>query len=243
MGSMIYAAPQRPSTAVPGIGDEHDDNIYSAGVLAHGGQGTAKLFVSPQGSAIPKVSGVSDAAWPDHYKTYSPLTTVLEKAGELGNVIGDATVRALGVTFDTAFAQGNITPQDADGVIPTYRAYGATPVEVAEILSKCYMEVKLSNKRRMIGPIWTFPQTGGFAGSAAIAGTLAPSANATFGIATNGSLPTGRRLQRQIVVARNDVLVCEIVASVALTFSITAAPGQPVLTWVNMISAVRSDVR
>lgn len=229
MAGFMFPGAQRPSTALAGFGDVHDDNIYSAGVLAHGGAATLKLFVSGQGSPIPQMTGsaITTANLPAHYQTYSPLTTVIEQSGQLGNSIGDAEIRALGVTIDQNISQGG-----------TPRVYGATLTEVQDILSKTRLEVKISNKRRILGPTWTFPQTGGPMGFT--------TANAAS-LAANGMFPSGRKLKSPIMIARTDVLVAEITADAALSFSDTSFAttkcGQATLVWVNMVGTVRSDVR
>lgn len=231
MAGFLFPAPNRPSTALAGIGDVHDDNVYSAVVLAHGGQGTVKAFVSGQGAAIPVLasSAIIAANVPATYLTYSPTTTVIEQSGQLGNSIGDAEIRAIGVTFDQAAV---------DRVTGAVRAFGATEWEVKDILSKCRLEVKLSNKRRILGPVWSFPQTGGAAGFT--------TGNATS-LVGNGLSPSGRKLRSPILISRTDVLVAEITADAALAFSQTsfagAFAGQATLTWVNLVGSVRADVR
>ena len=225
----LFPGANRPSTALAGYGDVHDDNIYSAGVLAHGGASTIKLFVSGQGSPVPVMasSALLASVIPAHYQTYTPTTTVIEQSGQLGNSIGDAEIRALGVTIDQNLSQGGVA-----------RPYGATLTEVQDILSKTRLEVKISNKRRILGPTWSFPQTGGAMGFT--------TANAAS-LAANGLFPTGRKLKSPIVIARTDVLVAEVTADAALAFSDTSFAaghaGQASLMWVNMVGTVRSDVR
>lgn len=226
----LFPGANRPSTALAGYGDVHDDNVYSAGVLAHGGATTIKLFVSGQGSPIPAMTGTAilAASIPATYQFYTPTTTVIEQSGQLGNSIGDAEIRALGVTIDQNISNG----------VAGVRPYGATLVEVQDILSKCRMELKVSNKRRILGPMWSFPQTGGAMGF-----TTANNAS----MAANGLFPTGRKLKSPILISRNDVLVAEITADAALVFSdasfAAGHAGQASLVWVNMVGSVRSDVR
>lgn len=225
----LFPGANRPSTALAGYGDVHDDNVYSAGVLAHGGATTIKLFVSGQGSPIPAMTGTAilAASIPATYQFYTPTTTVIEQSGQLGNSIGDAEIRALGITIDQAIVQAGVV-----------RPYGATLTEVQDILSKCRMELKVSNKRRILGPVWSFPQTGGAMGFT--------TANNTS-MAGNGLFPTGRKLKSPILISRNDVLVAEVTADAPLAFSDTsfaaAHAGQATLVWVNMVGSVRSDVR
>jgi len=236
MAGFILPAPNRPSTALAGVGDLHDDNVYSAVVAAHGGQGTVKAFVSGQGSPIPALTGtaIPAASVPVTYQNYTPLTTIIEQSGQLGNSIGDAEIRAIGVTFDMAA----LTPTTA-----APRAFGATAFEVADLLSKTRMEIKVSNKRRILGPTWSYPQTGGYSG-----GLFTTANAATVGAINNGSLPTGRKLRAPILIARNDVLVAEFTADAALAFSTTtfnsgSTAGQATLVWINLIGSLRSDVR
>jgi len=231
MAGFLFPSASRPSTAMAGVGDVHDDNVYSAGVLAHGGQGTIKLFVSGQGGAIPALTGTAilAASVPNTYLVYTPTTTVIEQSGQLGNSIGDAEIRAIGVTIDQAAV---------DRLTGAVRPFGATEFEVKDILSKCRLEVKLSNKRRILGPVWSFPQTGGAMGFT--------SGNATA-LVGNGLTPSGRKLRSPILIARTDVLVAEVTADAALAFSDTsfaaAHAGQASLVWVNLVGSVRSDVR
>jgi hypothetical protein len=225
----LFPGPQRPSTAVPGIGDEHDDNIYSALVLAHGGVGTQTLFLAGQGSPIPQMTStaITGANLPSHYQTYTAQTTVIQQSGQLGNSVGDASVRAIGVTIDQAAVTGGVP-----------RVWGATAYEVVDICSKTRLEIKLSQKRRILGPVWTYPQVGGAAGFT--------TANATS-LVGNGFFATGRRIASRFEIARNDTLTADITADAALAFSdtsfATTHAGQASLVWVMMIATVRSDVR
>ena len=230
MAGTIFPAAQRPSTAVAGIGDDHDDNIYSALVLAHGGVGTQVIFVAGQGSPIPTLTGTAFtvANLPAHYITYTPLTTMIQQSGQLGNSTGDASVRAIGITFDQAAVAADGTP----------RVFGATAFEVVDICSKTRVEIKLSNKRRILGPTWTYPQVGGAMGFTTATATT---------LAGNGLFATGRRIASRFEIARTDVLTAEVTADAALAFSdisfATTHVGQATLLWVMMIATVRSDVR
>lgn len=231
MARMLLPRASRPATAFPGASDLRDENVYSAVVVAHNGQGTAKMFTVPQGQTIPELKGSTITATANAWQTtYSALTTNLEKAGELGSTIGDAGIRALGLTVEAAsytFASG------------AQSAYGAGQKEVAEIASKCYIELKVSNKRQIIGPAWAFPNTGGVGGNVFTTGT-----GATIGMVQLGpDFPVGRKLKVPVMVARNDVLVAEFTAYAALTFSVTTSDGQPTLVWCNLICTVKGDLR
>lgn len=242
MARMILPSAIRPSTALPGVSDLRDENIYSACIVSHGGVGTAKLFTVPQGQSIPNLTSFAAPTLPAHQQVYTLLTTVLEKAGELGNNIGDAGVRAIGLTFEQVGYTSTIGDTAAAFA---RRTFGMGPLEVADVLSKCYFELKVSNKRQIVGPAWAFPQTGAAASTAS--GSSNVTAGATVGVvagqANNSSLPVGRKLRVPIMVARNDVLVGEFTAAAALAFGITATPGTPSLVWCNLISTVKGDAR
>lgn len=242
MARMILPQANRPSTALPGVSDLRDENVYSACVLAHGGVGTAKIFTVPQGQTIPRLAGAGIAPTAGRHLTYTLLTTNLEKAGELGNNLGDAGIRAVGVTLETAAPSLNVGPAAAF-VTATTGGFGAP--EVADILGKVYFELKVSNKRQIVGPLWAFPNTGGVGGSIGIASNITAGAQIGFltSTAQNGQLPVGRKLRVPVMVARNDVLVCEITAADALVFSVTAGAGAAGLAWVNLISTVKGDAR
>lgn len=225
----LYPSPNRPSTALPGVGDDHDDNIYSALVMAHGGVGTQTIFLAGQGTAIPALTGtaITAANIPAHYQTYTSQTTMIQQSGQLGNSTGDASVRAVGITLDQAAVTLGVP-----------RVWGATSFEVKDICSKVTVEVKLSNKRRILGPLWSYPQMGGAAGFT--------SATAES-FAANGLFATGRRIASKFEIARNDTLTVDLTAAAALAFSdtsfATTHAGQATLVWVMMVGGVRSDVR
>lgn len=219
----------RPSaTAVPDKLDLRDEHIYSSGVFQHGATTAMSLFTVPIGQTIPHRagSGVAATGEPDHYGSYTEQTTNLEKAGELGSNIGDAGIRAMGVTLDTA------TSNSAG----TVKTSGATPVEVADILSKVNLEFLVTRKRRVIGPVWMFPQTGG-------GHYVASTFTAHPGYGQNGAVAAGRRFRVPIMIASNDTVVAKLTPYAALVHSITVTPGQPVLTWVNLLASVGAEVR
>jgi hypothetical protein len=219
----------RPSaTAVPDKLDLRDEHIYSAGVFQHGGATPLTLFTVPLGQGIPHTAGAGVAATgePSHYTSYTEQTTNLEKAGELGSNIGDAGVKAIGVTFDVATAN----------VIGTVKAFGATPVEVADLQSRVTLEFLITRKRRIIGPVWMFPPTGGI-------WATATTFTAHPGFATNGASQTGRRFRVPIMIGSTDTVVAKLTPQSALVFTVTVTPGQPVLAWVNLLAAVGAEVR
>lgn len=219
----------RPSpTAVQNKIDLKDEHIYSAAVLQHGGATPTTLFTVPLGQAIPATAGagVLNTGFPAHYLSYTEQTTNLEKAGELGYNIGDAGIRAMGVTFDVASAT-------SVGVV---KAFGATPTEVSDIQSKVCLEFLVTRKRRIIGPVWMFPQTGGFWGTAS-------TFTAHPGWATNGAVATGRRFRVPVMIGSQETVIVKLTPFAALTFSVTVTPGQPVLSWVNLLASVGAEVR
>lgn len=225
---VMVPRPRPTATAVADKLDLRDEHIYSAGVFQHGGATPLTLFTVPLGQGIPHTAGAGVAATgePTHYTSYTEQTTNLEKAGELGSNIGDAGVKAIGVTFDAA------TSNSAG----TVKTSGATPVEVADLQSKVTLEFLVTRKRRIIGPVWMYPPTGGIW-----------AASSTFtahpGFATNGVGNGGRRFRVPIMIAANDTVVAKLTPQAALVFSVTVTPGQPVLTWCNLLAAVGAEVR
>jgi hypothetical protein len=227
----IFPAPNRPSTALQGVGDSHDDNVYSALVVAHGGVGIQTIFLGGIGTPIPALTGTAIVAAniPTHYQSYTTSTTNIQQSGQLGNTVGDFSVRAVGVTLDqTSYTAGTGVP----------RVWGATPWEVADALSKIVVEVKLSNKRRIMGPAWAFPQLGGPMGFSVASGSA---------LVGNGLFATGRRIASRFEIARNDTLTVDVTANAALAFSdtsfATTHAGQATLMTVLMIGTANSDVR
>ncbi len=227
----LFPAAQRPSTALQGVGDSHDDNIYSALVVAHGGVGTQSIFLAGIGSAIPQITGtaITSTNLPAHYQNYTNVTTMIQQAGQLGNAVGDFSIRALGCTIDQAAVTAGTGAA---------RAWGATAFEVVDICSKMRLEVKLSNKRRILGPLWSYPQLGGPMGFTTSTATS---------FVQPGLFATGRRSASRFEVARNDTLTVDVAADAALAFSDTSFAGshtgQATLIWVLGIGTANSDVR
>lgn len=229
---LVPAANFRSSTAVQGKSDVRDENVFSSLVLAHGGTGSAKLFTVPQGQGIPELKGSSITATTNaHQTSYTELTTNLTKAGELGSAIGDAAIRAIGIDYETAAYTA------ATGV---NRTFGMTPFEVADVSSKCQIELKVGGKKQIEGPVKYFPQLG-----AAFMSFSTTANGATVGYGQNGMLPVGRKLKTHIPVGRTDALVVEwrVAGSQSLAFSNTGTDGQPSLAWVNLHSTIKGDVR
>jgi len=222
----------RSPTAMGGKSDFRDEMVYSALLLQHGGAGQQKLFTIPQGQQIPFLRGAGITASANaHQTTYTETTTNLGKAGELGSGIGDAAIRAIGITIETAAVTL------ATGVP---RAFGATQFEVSDILAKSFVQLKVGNKPQITGPVWGFPAAGGAMGSISTTGNAA-----TASIASNGWVGSLRRLKIPIPVARNDALeaVYGVAGGASLAFSNTATDGQPCLLWIMTYCNVGGDVR
>lgn len=233
MAQMVYPNPRyRSVTAATGIGDAHDGMVYSAGVLQHNGQGLLKLFSVQFGQAIPALKGAAVNATTNVWQTtYTLTTTNLDRPSQLGDNLGDASLRGLGVTIETAAVTPNTGVQ---------RAFGATQFEVADILSKCAGEFKIGSKPQIQGPLWGYPQYGGAAGAISTTGSTA-----TASIAQNAGIPIGREFRTPMMLGRYDSLSFELsVANGAtLAFSTTTADGQPSLVWCLILVDFMSDVR
>ena len=229
-GMLLPAATFRSPTAVADKSDVRSDNLYSAVVVQHTGTGQAKVFTVPQGQAIPKMNGSSTASTQAHQGNYSDATTNLTQAGQLGAGLGDASIKAIGLTFE----QAAFTPTTG-----AQRAFGMTQFEVADVLSKCSFELKVSGKRQIIGPAWAYPALGSAVGSIATTGNAA-----TASIANNG-WGGGRRLKVPVPIARNDTLegVFAVATGASLAFSTTTGEGQPSLIWFHLDCLVKGDVR
>ena len=221
----------RSPTAVSDKVDRRDENIYSSLVVAYGGAGSCSIFANPIGQTIPSLAGAAITMADPIHKTYTYVTTNLTKAGELGAGIGDAAIRAMGITIEQAGVK------QADSTVTTY---GATQQEMAEILSKCYFIFNVAAKPQIKGPIWAFPGFGGLAGS--IASTQNAAAVA---IANNGSLIGGRRLKLPIMVDRQDTLTGDfgVGGSGSLVFRTASAAGAETLVTVMFQANVDGDVR
>ena len=233
MAQMVYPNPRyRSVTAATGIGDAHDGMVYSAGVLAHLGQGLLKLFSVQFGQSVPELKGTGITATANVWQaTYTLTTTNLDRPSQLGDNLGDASLRGIGVTIETAAV--TLTTGAP-------RAFGATQFEVADILSKCAGEFKIGSKPQMQGPVWGYPQYGGAAGAISTTGNAQ-----TASIAQNGAIPIGREFRTPMMLGRYDSLVFELsVANGAtLAFSNTGTDGQPTLVWCLLLVDFMTDVR
>jgi len=233
MAQMVYPSPRyRSVTAATGIGDAHDGMVYSAAVLAHLGQGLAKLFSVQFGQAIPELKGSAITATANVWQaTYTLTTTNLDRPSQLGDNLGDAAIRGIGITIENAATTLTTGVQ---------RLFGASQFEVADITEKCAGEFKIGSKPQMQGPLWSYPQYGGMAGSISTTGNAA-----TASIAMNGAIPIGREFRTPMMLGRYDSLVYELsVANGAtLAFSNTGTDGQPTLVWCLLLVDFMTDVR
>jgi len=236
MGVLIPVGP-RSATAVDGVSGFTDQNIHSAILLQDGAQGNGKMFTVPQGQGIPAMKGAATLATANGWQqTYTRLTTIMEKAGELGNGIGDINIRAISVHIEQA-------PNLATGLVATgAAAWGATDLEIAEICGKTSIELRVGKKPYFNGRSADLPSMGGVNGSIAT-GTVAKAQ-----ISQLGNPGLIRRLRSQIQVARNDTLTVdlEVAGNSALAFRETGSgsnPGAPTLYYVILPSFVRGDAR
>jgi hypothetical protein len=237
--AMVFAdARFRSPTAVQNTSDVRDENVYSSVVLQHGGSGVQQLFTVASGGTIPRFTGSAATAPAQvHQQAYSDLTTNLAKSGELGSAFGEATIRAIGACLEVAAVnQGASTAASAGQA----RIFGATQWEVADVLSKVAFEFKIGGKRQIIGALNMFPAYGGVTGAISTTGTAASAS-----IASNGWVGSLRRLKAPILCARNDQIQGTLSSGngSALSFSNTAADGQPTLLWINLHTSIKGDVR
>jgi len=233
----------RSSTAVDGKSDFTDQNLYSSIVLQDGGSGSLKLFTVPQGQAIPALKGAAVLATANAWQMiHSKLTTIIEKAGELGKGIGDAAVRGIACHLEQAKVPST-------GVLPTTTsAWGATDFEVIDVLSKASIELRVSKKPMFTAPIFTLPTMGGAYGSLALGSNAASTAMTKNSLTTIGVPGNIRRLRAHIPVERQDTLEAEfeVAGNSTLAFRETGAsgnPGAPTLFFVVLPSTLRGDVR
>lgn len=228
-GALFPDARFRSPTALQTRSDIRDELIYSALRLGDGASGNLKTFAVPQGQTIPSQGSLGGLA--THQTAYSPLTTNLVKAGEFGSTIGDASVRAIGLTIEQASTK-------PDGTISTY---GATAGDVTEILSKCSFSLHIGDKKQIEQPVWGFPALGGAVANGFGVSTTANLTTLAVGLATNGVPGSGRRLKIPLMIGRTD--------SVAGTLLITGILDlygintQSVLIWTGLTALIRGDVR
>ena len=230
--ALVPDARFRSSTAMPGQSDMRDENVYSSVVLQSTGTGPQTIFTAPIGQTIPTIGG-STAPLQSWQLKYALGTTNLSKAGELGNALGDASVRAIGMMFEQA-AFISTTGKA--------RSYGATQFEVADCTSKLAFEFKIGGKRQNSGGVHMYPSYGGPTGSIASTGN-----SETSGIVNNGAPGSLRRLKFPILIARVDqveaIFSTNNGAALAFNADSLASDGQPTLLWVNLHTSLAGDVR
>lgn len=232
MQVLLPDASQRSPTAVNGKSDMRDDNVYSAIVLQHGGQGSQSIFTNPRGQSIPRLNGGAiTVPTSGHQTTYTEVTTNISQAGQLGAAIGDASFIAFGATIENGYYTS------ATGALNTY---GAGQQEMSEILNKCFFQMKVAGKKQIEGPVFAFPAAGGQVGG------ISTTANAaTVSTGQNGTVGMTRRLKLPILVARQDTLegIVGVAGGDSLVFSVTTGIGQPTLLTFVIRALVAGDAR
>lgn len=216
----------RSPTAVDGKSDMRDENVYSACVVTHGGQGNTTVFTVARGQPIPVLgSGTPEA----HQKIYTELTTNISQNGQLGAAIGDSAFRALGITIEQGY-------YDASGAL---NSYGAGFQEVTEILAKTFFQLRIAGKLQIQGPSLFFPASGAAFGSISTG-----SAAGAVAVANNGWPGALRRLKLPILVGRTDTIegTYGVAGGSSLEFG-DAEGKQPTLVWFNVFAAVAGDAR
>ena len=214
---------QRSPTAVPGKSDVRDENVYSAAVISNTASGNTTVFVNPRGQSIPLLGSGSAQA---HQKTYTEATTNISQSGQLGSALGEASLRAIGMTIEQAYISKS-------GAVNT--VYGATMADVNEILFKTFFQLRIGGKLQIQGASWMFPALG------APQGSLASTANAfAGGIVNNGFPGSGRRLKVPVLVARTDTVEGTYGVIGGAT---TTQEGGPALVWFQTLALVKGDAR
>jgi hypothetical protein len=227
MKVLVPDASFRSPTAVPGKSDMRDENIYSALIVSHGANGQTTVFTVPRGQTIPILgNGVAQA----HQRTYTELTTNISQAGQLGAAIGDASIRKIGITIESAY-------YDASGAINTY---GAGQQEVNEILAKCYFQLRIAGKLQIQGPAMFFPSSGHAFGAISTSETTV-----TAAVMNTGHPGVLRALKLPILVGRTDTVegTFGVAGGATLAFTNTSTPYQPCLVWFNIHALVKGDAR
>ncbi len=223
-------AAQRSPTAVAGKSDLRDENVYSAGVLAHGASGSIQLFTTPRGQAIPELT-TQTATTAAHQMKYTELTTNITQAGQFGSALGEGSVRGVGLDIENAYVTA------ATGALNTY---GAGQQEVSEILAKCFFRLSIGGKKQIESAVRHLPSAGGSYGS------IATTANAmTVSQLSNGLPGSWRNLKVPILIARTDTVVGDlgVAGGASLAFSVTGSIGQPCLVWAVLKTAIKGDAR
>ncbi len=232
MAKTYLPAGPRSATAVTGVTDKRDENVYSAVCLQNTGGGQISMFTVPKGQAIPTLNGTSTATANAWQTRFGDTTTNLEKAGELGDGIGDAALRGIALHAEEA----PLLP--ATGLAGIY---GATQQELAELNRKVSFELRVSKKPMFKSPFFAFPSVGGAIAAIGYFGT----ATTAVTTATNGRPGAIRRLMSHIMVSRRDTLegVLAVAGGSTLLFRASSADGIPLLVWCIIPSTIRGDAR
>lgn len=240
MSQAMIPRSYRSATALDGESDVRDDLIYSSIIVGHGGASQQKLFTVPQGQAIPRMVGAAIAPTQLHQLIHSELSTCQDKAGEFGSSIGDAAVRSISLVLEQACPMVATVAGLVGGLNMGFGVYGATPQEVAEVLSKSFFQLKVGGKTMIQGPVGQFPAGAGVSGAIATTQTAS-----TIGFAQNGSNLSGKRIRIPIQIARNDVVtgIIGVPNGAAYVFSVAAGVGQSSMLTCVLGALVRGDVR
>lgn len=225
MKMLLPDASFRSPTAVEGKSDMRDENIYSAVVVSDGANGQTTVFTVPKGQTIPLLGNGTAAA---HQRTFTELTTNISQAGQLGAAIGDASVRRIGIGYETAW-------YDASGVQNTF---GMSQREVSEVNSKCFFQLRIAGKLQIQGPVQFFPSSGGVFGSISTTESAV-----TVAQVNNGWPGQLRGLKIPVLVGRTDTVegIFGIAGGASLSF--TTSNGNPSLVWFNLHALIKGDAR
>lgn len=225
-------ASQRSPTAVAGQSDLRDLNVYSSGVVAHGGAGTIQLFTQARGAPIPEMAASTITATANpHQMKYTELTTNITQSGQFGSALGEGSVRALGLDIENAYVTAST------GALNTY---GAGQQEISEVVAKMFFRLLIGGKNQIETAIRHLPASGGLSGSSY------STANAsTVSVLSNGLPGSWRSLKVPILIARTDTVVGDlgVAGGSTLVFSVTSGAGQPALVWANLKTAIKGDAR
>jgi hypothetical protein len=226
-------ASQRSPTAVAGKSDLRDENVYSSGVVTHGGAGTIQLFTVPRGGIIPVLTAFAAPALPAHQAKYTELTTNITQAGQFGSALGEGSVRGVGLDIENAYVAF------ATGARNTY---GATQQEVSEILAKMFFRLSIGGKKQIESAVRHLPAAGGAYGSMAAASFATGGVISTL---SNGLPGSWRNLKVPILIARTDTVVGDlgVAGGSSLVFADAVTPGQPTLIWAVLKTAIKGDAR
>ena len=235
MAQLILPQSRRSVTAVADKSDLRDEWVYSAIVAGYGGTGQQTAFTVPKGQNIPRLVGSSIAPTSSHQLTYADGTTNITQAGQLGSALGDASIRGIGITVE------QVGYNDTTGVA---NAYGAGPLEQAEIASKLHFRLRIAGKDQIQGPTILFPSFGALFGSS-FASTTAAATTMFGGVISNGWPSSGKRLKVPIMVGRTDTLEGFLTVSGSSTLNFTTSTGQGncSLVWVTLMTLLKGDVR